>query len=218
MTKPHHPRRKAIRHVWTEAEIATLRERYPNTLTATLAAEMGVPINAIHGAAAKHGIRKTDEYKSEQAKLAGHGVGSRFKPGHATWNKGIPFQSGGRSAETRFKKGHPVHNHRPLGSTRINADGYIEIKIEEPAKWGQLHREVWKQHHGSYPPPGISITFRDENRQNCAIDNLTTATRQDLLARNSCHNHGPEVAQLIQLRGAISRQINRRTKQAKEAA
>ena len=218
MTAPNTPRRKAEKHQWTPAEIALLHTRYPTTLTAILAAELGISINAINNAAFKRGIKKTAEYKSALTRSASHGVGNRFQPGHATWNKGLSMPARGRAVETQFKKGQRTHNTRPLGSTRINVDGYIEIKIAEPNVWNALQREVWKQHHGSYPPPGISIVFRDGNRQNCAIDNLETATRQELMARNSCHQHGPEIAQLIQLRGAISRQLNRRSKQAKEAA
>lgn len=36
MTKPHKPCCKAMKHYWTAAEIAALRERYSTTKTATL--------------------------------------------------------------------------------------------------------------------------------------------------------------------------------------
>lgn len=215
MTKPRHPRRKAEKYYWTDAEVATLRERYPTTLTTTLSREMGIPINAIHSCAAKHGIKKTHEYKAEQARQASHGIGSRFQPGTTPWNKGLKgWKAGGRSAETRFKKGMPARNHRPVGSTRVTVDGYIEIKIAEPRTWAQLHREVWKQHHGSYPPPDQAVTFRDGDKSNCDIGNLELISRAKLMLRNSVHNYGAEIAQVIQLRGAIARQINKHARRA----
>ena len=39
---------------------------------------------------------------------------------------------------------------------------------------------------------------------------LRVFTRAELMRRNTCHNHGPEIAQVIQLRGAVTRQINKR--------
>ena len=37
-------------------------------------------------------------------------------------------------------------------------------------------------------------------------------TRAELMRRNSMHRHGPELARITQLRGCITRQINRRTR------
>lgn len=46
---------------WTEAEIALLRSQYPVSLTEDLALRMGRTPNALHLAARKHGIRKTEQ-------------------------------------------------------------------------------------------------------------------------------------------------------------
>lgn len=210
MTRAKTGRRKMPIHYWTEAEMAVLRERYPTTKTATLAAEMGIGINAVLNMAYRNGINKTAAYLSAAARA--NGSSGRFVKGQAAWNKGIPFRNGGRSVETQFKPGLAVYNHRPVGSTRISVDGYVEIKIAEPRKWGQLHRETWKAHHGSYPPYGMALVFRDGNKQRCNIENLELITRTELMRRNSIHQYGPEMAQLAQLRGAITRQINRREK------
>ena len=35
---------------------------------------------------------------------------------------------------TWFKKGHIPANYRPVGSERVNADGYIEVKVADPNK------------------------------------------------------------------------------------
>jgi len=105
-----------------------------------------------------------------------------------------------------------VHNHRPVGSTRVSVDGYIEIKTSEPRTWRQLHRELWKEHHGAYPAKDRVVVFRDGNQQHCVIENLEEISRADLCRRNSYHNYGPELAKLVQLRGAVTRQINLKEK------
>lgn len=43
-------------------------------------------------------------------------------------------------------------------------------------------------------------------------DRLELVTRAENMARNTLHRYPKEVAQLIQLRGALNRKINARTK------
>ena len=95
----------------------------------------------------------------------------RFRRGMPTWNKGKHYQAGGRCVETQFKKGHIPANWKPVGSERVNVDGYVEIKIREPNKWTLKHRHVWQQHYGDIPK-GNMIVFKDGNRLNTDIDNL----------------------------------------------
>jgi hypothetical protein len=66
--------------------------------------------------------------------------------------------------------------------------------------------------HGEYPPKGMALIFKDGNKLNCEIENLELVSRKDLMLRNNVHQYGPEIAQLVQLRGAITRQINRKEK------
>ncbi len=133
----------------------------------------------------------------------------RFNKGHIPWNKGKHHASTGNSLKTQFKKGQKPKNHRPVGSTRITKDGYIEIKIAEGMRqWRLLHREVWKKHHGSYPTKGQALIFIDGNKRNCDILNLRLVSRTELMSINSVHNYPKEIVQLIQLRGAIQRKIN----------
>lgn len=66
-------------------------------------------------------------------------------------------------------------------------------------KWRLLHREVWKQHHGEYPPRGTALIFKDGNRQNCDINNLELITRKQLMTRNSIHNYPQEIIEVTRL-------------------
>jgi hypothetical protein len=137
-----------------------------------------------------------------------------FKKGATPWNKGLKgFNQGGRNQETRFKKGSCPRNHRAVGATRLTKDGYIEIKIEEGLrKWRLLHREVWRQHHGCYPPCGTALTFKDGNKLNTDISNLELICRSDLMERNTVHNYPEEIKAVIQLRSVLTRKINDREK------
>jgi hypothetical protein len=104
-----------------------------------------------------------------------------FTKGGESWNKGMKgLDLGGRSHETRFKKGDKPKNLREIGSERIcKKDGYILIKVNEKnphtnALTRFKHKQivVWEQHHGRIPE-GHIVRFLDGNKLNCEPDNLT---------------------------------------------
>ena len=113
------------------------------------------------------------------------GKTGRFVKGHPTYNKGQKMRPDvyEKAKPTMFKKGHMPKNHREVGSTRINVDGYIEIKIAEPNKWCLLHRHKWQQAHGPVPK-GHCLIFRDNNKQNCELDNILLISRNELKVLN----------------------------------
>ena len=103
------------------------------------------------------------------------GIDSRFKKGMIPYNKG---KKGSMSPEqyekckaTMFKKGNIPQNHRPIGSERIDRDGYTYIKVAEPNKWKLKHRLLWEEHNGPIPHKHRLI-FADGNRQNICLENL----------------------------------------------
>lgn len=104
------------------------------------------------------------------------GTKGRFRKGFTPWNKGERYIAGGRSAETQFKKGNMPKSHKPVGTTRISKDGYLEKKIGEPNKWEYAHRIVWEEAHGKIPE-GHIVVFRDGNKQNLSLDNLACISR-----------------------------------------
>ena len=113
----------------------------------------------------------------------------------------------------QFKKGHIPANHKPVGYERITKDGYVEVKTAEPNVFELKHRLVWVEWNGPIPS-GCNIQFRDGNRQNCSIDNLYIISRSEQMRNeNSYHARYPEeVKKLIQLKGALHRQINKASK------
>lgn len=112
-----------------------------------------------------------------------------FKKGHNTHNKGKKWEEymsekgKHNSLKTVFKKGNIPHNHRPVGSERINVEGYSEIKIKEPNKWILKHRYIYEQHYGKIPD-GYNVMFADKNRQNFDIDNLILVSKHEDLIMN----------------------------------
>jgi len=216
MTAPYSPRRNALRHVWTDAEIQQLRDLYPHTLTSALAEQMGISVNSIHNQCFKLGIKKAKVYLSAVSRAKNVGISTRFKPGQIPFNKGLKgWQAGGRAAETQFKKGTRPHTWLPIGSERTTKEGYLQRKLTDtgypPRDWVPVHHIVWRA-AGFDIPKGYRLTFKDGNKGKIELGNLELVSIADLLRRNSFHNYGPELAKLVQLRGAISRQINRREK------
>lgn len=101
----------------------------------------------------------------------------RFEKGHSSANKGKKGQCPSGCEKTWFEKGHTPANHRPVGSERINAYGYIEVKVEEPNKWKPKHKVVWEAANGKVPK-GYIIIFRDNDKTNTAIGNLMLITHR----------------------------------------
>lgn len=109
----------------------------------------------------------------------------RFEKGQKAWNKDKKMSPElyAKCAPTMFKKGQTTHNHRPVGSERVDTDGYRLIKVEEPGKWDFVHKVVWREHNGEIPKDSV-IIFLDKNKLNCDISNLKLIKRSELLMMN----------------------------------
>lgn len=195
---------KGKQTAWTTAEEQSLRDLYGHHPASAIAAELGRSKAAI-----KNRVRILGLTKGENSGC--------FPKGNEPWNKGTHFTAGGRSAETRFKPGErrgvAVRLYKPIGSERISKDGYLERKINDgmplQKRWRAVHIIEWEAINGPLPA-GHAIVFKDGDKNNRHPDNLELITRAELMRRNTIHNYPKEIAQLVQLRGAVSRQINKR--------
>ena len=214
----------APRQYWTDDQVATITLLYPDTPTAELAKLLGGSIKRIHCKAKQLGIKKSAAYLDSKAACRlrrGDNVGEqhRFKKGCSPWNKGMKGITCGGEA-TQFKPGHQPLNTLPIGSYRTSRDGNLQRKISNDKgsnskRWRCVHELVWIAANGPVPPkhivvfkPGMHSTTLEE----ITLDKVECISLAENMRRNTCHQYGKEIARLIQLRGAVSRQINKRGK------
>lgn len=215
---------------WSLKEEAVMVELYPVTRSQDLADLLNRSLRGIYTKAESLGLKKTAAYIRENARfLPGHnGNATRFQPGNKPWNKGGKHPARGRTAETQFKKGRApqdAHNYKPIGSTRIHRDNILERKVtDDPSlcsarRWVGVHRLVWIAAHGPIPP-GMIVVFRQGMHtlveSEITLDRLECISQAENMARNTVHRLPKELAQLVQLRGALNRQLNKRMTQRDE--
>jgi hypothetical protein len=224
--------------MWTEEEKEKIRREYPHRSTKEMADEMGVGVGPLYQHAAALGVRKTDEYweADRQLRIARGQVhpalkANQFKKGQKAWNDGVKGSTGTHPncRRTQFKKGERTgaahKNWVPIGTERLSKEGYLERKVtDDPAvqfqrRWVGVHRLVWESVHGPVPK-GHMVCFLPGKKTNVAseitIDILELVSRRERAYRNHPINKSPELAKLTQLKGAITRQLNRIVREAKE--
>lgn len=214
---------------WTPEMDARLRELYPHARTYDVAEKMGLRVSQINARAFLLRLLKSREYlASEQSGRRRAGCtpnAGTFKPGHATWNKGMNYAAGGRSVMTQFKPGERSGRAavlwRPIGHERITKNGTLQRKVSDtgntPRDYKSVHSIVWEAAHGPIPSghvvifrPGTATTKSAE----ITLEKLELVSRAELMRRNSRHTrYPPELNSLMYLKGALTRKINERTKQ-----
>lgn len=112
--------------------------------------------------------------------------GGRFQKGQIPFNKGkkMTEEQYKKSAPTMFKNGQLPVNYRPVGSERIDSEGYVMVKVADPKSWRLKQRVLYEQYHGVRLEKSDVIIFLDGNRQNFAEDNLVKLTRAELARLN----------------------------------
>lgn len=227
--------RTMSRKPWTPAEEQLLRWGFADSRTADLATALGRSYACVAQKAANLGLRKSEAYLTSPAahRFDGYkGMHTRIQPGSVPWNKGVrgstghhpncqahQFQAGRSPQESR--------NYVPIGTLRICAGGYLERKVTDdrtraPARrWLAVHRLVWEEVNGP-TPEGHIVVFKPGRKttqiEQITLDAIELITRAENMRRNSLHTkYPPELARVVQLRGALTRQINRKAKEANQA-
>lgn len=213
-------RHYSTRQRWTAEQRAEVTRRYPNEPTDAIARDLGTTDRAIYALAHGMGLRKSAEYLASEAGRMQKGVrrspGTEFKPGHKTWNAGMKGWSPPGSERGHFKPGHRPHTWCPIGTLRLPAKGYLQIKLTDTGNtlrdFVPIHRLMWEQVHGQPVPEGHAVTFRDGNILHLSPANLELKSRAEVMAGNSIHARlPPEVVDLERLRWALNRRIKKAT-------
>lgn len=219
------------RQPWSAEEIELLKAEYADSPTADLARRLGHKTNAVYQKANALGIQKSAAFfVNERAGRIMRGKedprmrATQWTTGNNPWNKNRKgWDAGGRSEQTRFKKGSAPHNTLLPGQYRL-CEGQLQRKTSETPgpnykRWTPVSRIVWESVHGLVPP-GHIVVFKP-GRKTATLelitpDALECITRADNARRNHIKNKSPELAKLVQLKGAITRQVNRITREAKK--
>lgn len=213
-------RRAKDRKPWSLQDEARLVLLYPDTPMPELVAAFGRPYWSVYNKAYALGLRRSEQYlASEHAcrlrRENNPGVGSRFQKGQTSWNKGVSYAAGGRSAETRFKtgtlNGKAALLLQPIGTERVTKDGIRQRKIRDDGptqrRWKSVHMILWEETNGAVPP-GHIVVFCDKNTKNIEIGNLELITRAENMRRNTIHRYPPELKETIRQLGKLKKAIS----------
>lgn len=215
---------------WRPEQLFMLRWLYPDFKADEVALCIGRSVGSVHRKAVLLEIGKSDAFKAsfssgriQAANTDPRMVATRFKPGHKTWNEGVKGSTGlhENCRKTQFKPGQKPHTTAPVGAYRINVTKGIP-RLEQKTnnkpgpnhvRWIPVTRLVWEQHHGPVPDKHI-VVFADSKQattvlEEITIDKLICISRAENARRNSAAAHSTEYGKLAQLKGAITRQVNR---------
>lgn len=169
-------------HKWTEEEVEFVREIYPyhsnDEVAKRLKEKYGIEISK------RNLLNVKNRYNIPNKVIPNSGC---YRKGQVPWNKGreMSDETKEKVKKTWFKKGQIPKNHKPVGSTRIDKDGYKLIKIAEPNKWALYHRHLYELEHGEKLKKNEAVIFADGDKTNFDIDNLVKVSRANLLYLNN---------------------------------
>jgi len=218
------------RRPWTEEDLQLLRDLYPDVPCSAIAQTLGRSNAAVYSTGKKLGLAKSAEFlASEHSGRVQRGkqhpamVASQFPKGIVPWNKGKRICVSPN--HTWFQPGHVPATWLPLGSVRFNKrGGYLERKVREgnygALNWEAVHRLVWKEAHGPIPE-GHMVAFKGRKPitvlEEITPDALECITKAENMRRNTIWRKDPEVAALYQVKGQITRQVNRIQKESQSS-
>lgn len=206
------------RKIWEKHEDEYILKYYPVSTSLEIARQLGRPLSSIYSRARILGVKKSEQFLKDPAlnpqlaKFLEGGRKTRFKKGDPAFNKGLrqkEFMSKdsiNRTKATRFKKGDKPANWRPVGSTRVNVGGYVEIKVKEPRTWKLQHRVMWEEFNGKIPQ-AHAVVFKNNNSLDVRLENLELITLADNMLRNTIQRYPEDVVKAIRAQGKLENLI-----------
>ena len=208
---------------FTPEEDQYLRDHYLEQSLNQLADSLGRAMGSVAGRVRLLGLVVPEEVKQlrfEQSykRLAESGKAHRYPKGHIPANKGkkMDAETYEKCKATMFKPGQLPHNTKHFGKpylhTRKKKNGYVEKLwfIQEGTNKRSAYLAYLCRQHGidlTGKKPRLKPGF-DHSRPP-TIDDIIIVSNRKNMKLNSLHRYPPEVVKLVQLKGAIQRQINK---------
>jgi len=204
---------------WTAAEITLLRQEYPEHAAHEVAAMLGVNVKRVWAKAGEMKLRKSaawwEREKVRLSALAKSNAGlieHQMRPGQTPWNAGKSYMPGGNCKNGWFRKGQISkrwdQDDYAVGALRIDKDDF-QIKVGD-GQWESMGRYAWFLMTGEWPKVGYVVVRKNGDHFDVRDENLECIHRRELVRRNSVWSRfPPEYAHLVQLKGAITRQVKR---------
>lgn len=166
------PRIYSGRHKYTPEQVEFIHANYRGISVAELTRRFNetfgidLEVRRIDGYCANHKLR--------------NGLDGRFHKGRVGYRppKGTHF-----APQSEFKKGRRPENWRPVGSERVNGEGYTDVKIAEPKKWKTKHSILWEEVHGPVPK-GHKLIFKDGDRSHVVLENIALVSDSEMAILN----------------------------------
>ena len=198
--------------VWHPWMIEKLRGQYPDGDTQELALMLGVTATSLRTKAYDLQVKKSEAFViAQREKAMARCVGTRFKAGHPSWNKGkkgsIVVTDGMR--KTMFRPGQKPHNTTYDGciSVIIDKRGVRQFKIRvSEANSEYLSRYNYRKAFGPIPKNHV-IKFRDGDALNCDPSNLECVSRTLLMLLNAKHGYTRDIAEVKEVLCYIKQEI-----------
>jgi hypothetical protein len=219
----------APKAMWTDEQADMLRQLYPNYKTEDVATMIGRTAGQTYQKAKAIGLKKSAAYLASPAacrlrKGDNVGAASRFQKGQSAWNRGTKGVVGVQAEcrATQFKPGQHPPNTMPIGSTKLDKSQVLLQKVSDAKgnnskRWRAVHELVWIAANGPLPPKHI-VVFRPGMKTNVldeiTIDRVECISLAENMRRNTVHNMPKELVSLVRLRAVLTRNINRREKDA----
>ena len=188
-------------HKWTKEDLDRFAVLYREHSLKDCSRIMGIPESVLKSATKNRKIHS--------------GRTGQFKKGHVPFSKGQKMspERYEKCKQNMFKKGNVPANYRPVGSERINVDGYIEIKTADPNIWELKHRVVYAQHFGELKK-GDAIIMLNGDKTDLRPENLMKVTKSELarINQNKLHSEDTEISRSKALIGKLIAAKHRRSK------
>lgn len=213
------------RHTWPAEDIELLKQLYHNNTTENIAKKMGLSLCQVYNQAFKLGLKKDTDFltgptSGRMQKGDTRGLSTRFKKGSIPVNKGqkMPPEVYEKVKATFFKKGQWPK------STKYFGQPYL---FQQRKKNGQLEKywliQINRKRRGylSYlcEQNGIDLKGKIPRLKSDysfdripTIDDIIIIGYKDNMLENSLHRFPEDLRNLIQIKGALQRQLNKISK------